>query len=409
MDNREIGAPGQGWRARTALLTLGAFAVGTDGFVIVGLLPEIGRTLHVGVSAAGQLVSVFALVYAVSSPMLATVTGRWPRRRVLVTGLVLLGAGNAVTALAGEYGLVLASRVVAAAGAAMFAASAVATAAHLAPERRRGSAIAMVTAGSTLSLVLGAPLGTLVGRAWGWHAAIWFITAVAGVVAIAIGVLLPVIRLEQSATLRERLTPLTDRRVLKILVVTLLAFVGIFLPFTYMSAVFAHATGGDQGRLALLLMIFGIAATAGNLTAGRLADRYDPRLVVIGATLGIAVVFLVMLVVRESFVAVAIMHALSGVVSYSVIGPQAHRIIAHAPKGGAPLVISLNGSVAYLGNFAASVLGAIVIAAAGAVYVLPIAAALALTACLLAWWTGRPGEDRRERTASGIGEATAAR
>jgi MFS transporter, DHA1 family, inner membrane transport protein len=257
--------------------------------------------------------------------------------------------------------------------------------------------------------VLGAPLGTVMGRAWGWHAAIWFITAVAGIVAVAIGVLLPVIRLEQSATLRERLAPLTDRRVLRILLVTLLAFIGIFLPFTYMSAVFAHATGGDQGRLALLLMIFGIAATAGNLTAGRLADRYDPRLVVIGATLGIAVVFLVLLAVRESFVAVAIMHALSGLVSYSVIGPQAHRIIAHAPKGGAPLVISLNGSVVYLGNFASSVLGAIVIAAAGAVYVLPIAAALALTACLLAWWTGRPSEDREERVVSGIGEAAAAR
>ncbi|WP_344686058.1 MFS transporter [Saccharopolyspora taberi] len=383
-------SPGHGWRARTAILTLGAFAVGTDGFVIVGLLPEIGRTLRVSTSEAGQLVSAFTIAYALLSPTLAAVTGRWPRRRVMVAALVLLGAGNAVTALAGDYGLVLASRILAGAGAALFSGSAVATAAHLAGERRRGSAIALVTAGSTLSLVLGAPLGTYIGEVWGWQAAIWFVTAVVGAVAVAIAALLPPIRLGQAATLRERLLPLTDRGVLKVLVVTLLAFVAIFLPFTYMSAVFAPATGGDQSRLALLLLVFGIAATAGNLAAGSLADRHGPHLVVIGATIGITAVFLLMLPTRESFVPVVIMHALSGVVSFSVIGPQQHRIVAHAPAGGAPLVTSLNTSTAYLGNFLSSIIGAVILATTGsAALLLPIAAGFALAAAGLTWWTTR--------------------
>ena len=317
---------------------------------------------------------------------------------MLVTGLVLLGAGNAVTALAGNYGLVLASRILAGAGAALFAASAVATAAHLADEQRRGSAIAMVTAGSTLSLVLGAPLGTVIGKAWGWQAAIWFITAIAAAVALAIAVLLPAIRIDQVAGLRQRIAPLADRRVLKVLVVTLLAFVGIFLPFTYMSKVFEPATGGDQGKLAVLLMIFGISATAGNLISGRLADRFHPRFVVIGATLGIAVAFLIMLTVRDSFVPAAVLHALSGFVCFSVIGPQQHRIIAYAPDGGAPLVTSLNMSTAHLGNFASSVVGAIILAtASSAAYVLPVAAVFALAASLLAWWSGWPTAARGAR------------
>ncbi|MFJ4655383.1 MFS transporter [Nocardia sp. NPDC088792] len=394
MGDEENAAPGQGnWRARTAILTLGAFAVGTDGYVLVGLLPEINRTLHVGIAASGQLVSIFALVYALLSPLLATVTGRWPRRRVLVAGLMLLGAGNAVTALADNYGLVLASRILAGAGAAMFTASAVATAAHLAADRRRGTAIAMVTAGSTLSLVLGAPLGTVIGKTWGWQAAIWFITAIALTVAVAIAILLPAIRIDQDVALRQRLAPLTDMRVLRVLVVTLLAFIAVFLPFTYMSAVFAPATGGDQSRIALLLMVFGIFATGGNLLAGRLADRYDARLVVIGATLSMAVVFLVMAGVRESFAAVAVMHALSGFVCFSVIGPQQHRIIAFAPPGGAPLVTSLNLSTAYLGNFASSVLGAVILSTAGSpTWILPTAAVFAITASVLAWSTRPRGE-----------------
>jgi DHA1 family inner membrane transport protein len=252
----------------------------------------------------------------------------------------------------------------------------------------------MVTAGATLALVLGAPLGTLIGGAWGWQKAIWCVAAVAGAVAVVIAVLLPPIRLDQSATLRQRIAPLTDRRVLRILVVTLLAFVGIFLPFTYMSAVFASAIGGEQARLALLLLAFGVAATAGNLTAGSLADRYDPRRVVIAATMGVAAVFLLMVPIREVFVLVVIAEALSGVVSYSVIGPQQHRIIAYAPPGGASLVTSLNTSTGYLGNFLASIIGAVILATGPAVLLLPVGAAFAALAAFLAWWLSRPAGER---------------
>jgi DHA1 family inner membrane transport protein len=379
------------WRARTAVLTLGTFAVGTDGFIIVGLLPEIHRTLHVSTAAAGQLVSVFALSYALLGPVLATLTGLWPRRRVLVTGVALLAVGNAVTASAHVYGLILASRALAGCGAALFVASAVATAAHLAGDQRRGRAISMVTAGATLSLVLGAPLGTLIGGAWGWQKAIWFVAAVAAVVAVVLTFLLPPIKLDQGATLRQRITPLTDWRVLRILIVTLLAFVGIFLPFTYMSAVFAPALDGHESRLALLLLVFGIAATAGNLTAGSLADRFGPRRVVIGATLGVAAVFLIMLPVRDVFVLVVIAEALSGVVSYSVVGPQQHRIIAYAPPGGASLVTSLNTSTGYLGQFLSSVIGAGLLTVTGSAVLLPVAAGFAALAALLTWWLSRAG------------------
>ncbi|MEU6353803.1 MFS transporter [Streptomyces sp. NPDC047072] len=376
------------WRTQTAILALGAFVVGTDGFIIVGLLPEIRSTLHVSTGAAGQMVSLFSLAYALLGPVLAAFTGKWSRRRVLVAGVVLLAAGNAVTASAGDFGLVLASRVLAGAGASMFMASAVATAAYLSGEARRGRAIAMVTAGATLALVLGAPLGTLIGGAWGWQAAIWFVAAIAAVVAAVLAVLLPPVHLASGASLRERLAPLTDGRVLRVLVVTLLAFVAVFLPFTYMSAVFAPAVDGEQSRLALLLLVFGAAATCGNLGAGHLADRYDPRRVVIGATLGIAAVFLVMLPIRENFVLVAIATAFSGVVSYSVIGPQQHRIIAYASPGGAPLVTSLNTSAAYLGNFLSSALGAAILTRSAAL-VLPVAAAFAAVASLLTWWLSR--------------------
>jgi MFS transporter, DHA1 family, inner membrane transport protein len=392
------------------ILALGTFAVGTDGFVIVGLLPDIHRTLHVSTAAAGQLVSVFSISYVILGPILATFTGRWPRRQVLVTGVALLAAGNAVTASAHVYGLVLSARILAGSGAALFAASAVATAAHVAGEQRRGSAIAIVTAGSTMSLILGAPAGTLIGGTWGWQNAIWCVAAVAVAVAVILVILLPPIKLDQGATLRQRITPLTDRRVLRILIVTLLAFIGVFLPFTYMSAVFSPAIGGEQSRLALLLLTFGVTATVGNLTAGSLVDRHGPRPVVIAATAGVAAVSLIMLPVREVFILVVIAEALSGVVSYSIIGPQQHRIIAYAPAGGASLVTSLNTSAAYFGSFLASLIGGSIIAGTGSsVLLLPVASASAALAAFLAWWLSRTGGKRGREASDKIGKLAAAK
>ncbi|MFE5588471.1 MFS transporter, partial [Kitasatospora sp. NPDC056531] len=114
---------------RLLLLALGTFAMGTDSMVVAGILGPVRADLGVSVGAAGQLVTVFALAYALLAPPLAAVTARWPRRRLLLTALALFSAANALSALAPTYGLLLATRVLAAAGAALYTptANAVAT------------------------------------------------------------------------------------------------------------------------------------------------------------------------------------------------------------------------------------------------------------------------------------------
>ncbi|MBD0671660.1 MFS transporter [Streptomyces sp. CBMA156] len=383
-------SPAVPWRPPAMLLALGTFAVGTDAFVIAGLLPDIAESLHVDVAGAGQLVSVFAIAYAVLSPVLAALTGTWSRRTVLVTALLVFGVGNVVTAVAPGYGLVLVSRVVAAAGAAMFTPNAGATAAALAGARHRGRAIAIVTVGLTASLALGAPLGTAIGNAAGWRATMWFVTALAVPVAAVIALRLPETRLGTAAGLRRRLSPLTDRRVAGVLACTLLAFVGVYLPYTYISSVFAPAIGGHGGRQVALLLVFGVAGTAGNLMAGNLADRYGPRRVVITATLGLAAVFLAMLAARDSFAAALVAVAFCGVASWSLTAPQQQRIIALAPAGSEALVVSLNAAVLYLAVSLSSVLGGIGLKAFdSAGYLLPAAAAFAVSAAGVAWFSGR--------------------
>ncbi len=392
---------GDNWRPHVVVLAFGTFAVGTDAFVIAGLLPDISRSLHIDIAAAGQLVTVFSIAYAVLSPVLAALTGKWSRRQVLVTALLVFVLGNVVTALAPDYALVLVARVVAAAGAAMFTPNAGATAAAIAGSERRGRAIAIVTVGLTSSLALGAPLGTAIGNALGWKATMWFVTALGAVVAPIIALRLPDIRLGTAVSLRKRLSPLADRRVLSVLVVTLTAFVGIYLPYTYISSVFAPATNDDGGRVAILLLVFGIAGTAGNLVAGRLADRHGPRRVVIAATLVLTGVFLAMMPGRGSFAAAIVLVVVSGAASWSVTAPQQHRIIALAPPGAEALVVSLNAAVMYLAISLSSVIGGVGLnsfdSAAG---LLPLGAAFVVVAALLTWAFGRSDGRAKESGAA---------
>lgn len=376
------------------MLAFGTFAVGTDAFVIAGLLPDISRSLSVSIAAAGQLVSVFAIAYAVSSPFFAALTRNLCQRTVLVTALLVFATGNVLTALAPNYPLVLIARILAAAGAAMFTPNAGVTAAIIAGDHARGRAISMVTMGLTCSLAAGAPLGTIIGNAWGWRAAMWFVTALAVLIVPIIALRLPRIRLVDTAGLRERLAPLTDAKVARMLTGTLLAFIGIYLPYTYISLVFAPALGGDDKKLALLLLLFGVAGTAGNLIAGRLSDRFGPRPIVITATISLTAVFVLMVPIRGIFTACIVAVALSGIGSWSVTTPQQHRAIALSMPGAGALTVSLNAAVMYLAVSLSSIIGAIGIHSIGSAAALPVIAAVFVLAAAILTWLSGPAEQR---------------
>jgi DHA1 family inner membrane transport protein len=392
---------GPRWRSHAAVLAFGTFVVGTDAFVIAGVLPDIARSLDVGIGAAGQLVSVFAIAYAVLSPVLAALTAQWSRRTVLVSALLVLSAGNIATALAPGYALVLAARVVAAAGAAMYTPNAGATAAAMAGEKHRGQAFAMVNMGLSSSLVLGAPLGTAIGGALGWRATMWFVTALAFLVAPLLAFRLPAVRLAVAAGLLQRLAPLRDRRVLRVLLITVIAFIGIFVPYTYISAVYSPVTAGQGDLLTVLLLVFGTAGTAGNLAAGHIADRQGPRRVVMFVTLALAAVFVIAVAARGSLATALPIIVLSGALSWSVLTPQQHRIIALAPDAQA-LVVSLNATGVYLGVSLAGVIGAVGLDLVGAAWLPALAAGMLVIAAMTTWWPerGPAGDTYRPRTRS---------
>jgi MFS transporter, DHA1 family, inner membrane transport protein len=393
-------APGNTGMGRVAILAVGTFAVGTDAFVVAGVLGDVSRSLQVSVAQAGQLVTVFALAYAVLSPVLAALTGTWTRRQVLLTALGVFVLGNVLTAVAPTFGLVLASRVVAAAGATMVTPTSSVVAASLVPAEKRARAIAIATSGLTTATALGAPLGTAVAIGLGWRGTMWFVAALGVVAAVVIAVRLPNVPNPPVASLRQRLSPVTDRRVLGILLTTLVMFTGIYIVYTYISVIFEGATGGDGGTLSLLLFVFGVAATVGNFLAGYLADRIGPRAVVALAGVVLIVISLLSQAGGSTLPTAFVTIAVYGLAAFSVTAPQQHRLMTTRPDS-ASLVVAINAAFLYLAVSLAGGIGGLLINSVGGAWLGVAAAASVLLGLVLSEFAHHDAQGKvpaRQRT-----------
>ncbi|MFD5075543.1 MFS transporter [Streptomyces sp. NPDC058371] len=384
-------------RLRLLLLALGTFAVGTDGMVMAGILPLIAGDLDVSISVAGQVVTVFALSYAVLAPVLATVTARWPRHRALLIALTVFSIANALTALAPSYGVLLVTRVLAAAGAALYTPTANAVATALVPPERRGRAIAVVMGGLTAATALGVPLGTWIGRT-DWRLTMWLVTAL-GVAAFA-GLALMLRELPQPAKvlgLRERLAPLANSRVLGAALTTFLVFLAFQTTFIYYTVAAHPATGGDQDRLTLLLLVSGIASVGGSAVGGRLVDRLGPRRVILFAGTAATVLSAASPWTLQSMPSALVTSALTPVAGWAVTVALIARLASLDPAN-APLLISLNSSALYLGIAAAGGTGSLAMALLGDRWFLLAGTALMTLAVGVSVFTTRPAPAPAPRT-----------
>ncbi|SNQ49367.1 Arabinose efflux permease family protein [Frankia canadensis] len=378
----------RGWQL--GLLAAGTFTLGVDAFVLAGLLPTIADDLHVRISTAGQLTTIFSITYAVGSPVIAALTGRWDRRVLLGAGLALFLLGMAGQALAPSYAVMAAGRAVAAIGAAAFQSNAYVMAGVLAGPERRGRALAAVTAGTSLSTVLGVPFGVLVGQTFSWRAVLWTIAALAAVTAVLVP-RLPKAHVPPTS-LRTRLGVLIRPPVLVLLVTTVLVVASSLLLVIYLPVVL----GMDEGdrRLVVVLLAFGVGSIAGNRLVGRLVDSRGALGVLLVGMAGVGVSYAVMVGVRTWFVPALAVAVAVGAFGGLTITPQQHRLFAVAPDV-STVALGLNGSAIYLGAALGAALGGVALDAVGA-WAVPATAALLAAAALALIVLGAP--ERRSRS-----------
>jgi predicted MFS family arabinose efflux permease len=350
-------------------LALSAFAIGTEAFVIAGLLPVIAADMQISAAAAGQLVTAYALAYALGSPILAVMFNNFDRRDVLAIALSCFIAGNLVAVASTSFMLLLASRVLMALGAGLCMPTAIGVAVAIASAERRGRAVALVTSGLTVATVIGVPLGTMIGHKLGWRAT-FVLVAVLGAVALA-GLLfgLPRGLPKTTASLAERLAVARNEAVLYALGTTTLWAIGGFTVFTYLS-IPLQGLGFSAADISLTLLVFGSAAAIGNMVGGLLADRLGTAPT---SALGLAVMATTLILfsaalkfappsdARYAVLLLVFGWAISG---WGFYPAQVASIIRLNPAASV-IALSLNASFMYLGFAIGGAVGGVVLSAFG--------------------------------------------
>ncbi|MFD2689514.1 MFS transporter [Streptomyces phyllanthi] len=257
-------------------LAVGAFGIGTTEFVMMGLLPDVADDLRVSIPVAGHLVSAYALGVVIGAPLLAAVTARMSRRTVLVALMALFVFGNALSAFAPDERWLLAARFLSGLPhGAFFGVGAVVATSLVAPERKARS-VSLMFLGLTVANVAGVPVATLVGQHFGWRAAFLGVSVI-GLVAIAsLGLLLPrdeAPRHTSGGGLRGELAALCSLPVWLALGTTVAGFGALFAAYSYIAPMLTSAAGYADASVTMLLALFGVGATVGNLVGGRLADH----------------------------------------------------------------------------------------------------------------------------------------
>lgn len=258
-------------------LTLSAFAIGTTEFVIVGLVPTIANDLGVSLPSAGLLVSLYALGVAVGAPVLTALTGRWKRKNLLLSLMGLFIAGNLMAWQAPGYETLIAARILTGLAHGVFFSIGSTIATSLVSKDKEASAIATMFTGLTVALVTGVPLGTWIGQIMGWRATFLIVAALGMIALIGSALLVPGnLKQPKTSSLKEQLQVLTEPRLLLVYLITALGYGGTFTAFTYLAPILEQVSGFASSSISLVMLVYGISVTVGNIWGGKLADRKGP-------------------------------------------------------------------------------------------------------------------------------------
>lgn len=369
---------------RIYLLAFGTFTVGTEGYVIAGVLPAVAHDMSASLSLTGQLVTVFALVYALAGPPLIGVFRRVPPKTLLISAAAAFAASNLLAALAPDFAVLTAARVLAALSAALFAAPAAATAAALCEPDDLPHAIAVTASGNALALTLGAPIGTLVGSALGWRGAFYFVTALAVIAAIGVRVGLPDVPVVSGAAGRVNLLRMSAIR--WGLITTFGVFLAAYCVYTYLSPIVERSTGMGSTGVAALMIVFGAGGLFGGRTVGASLVRFPMAriLTVVLTTMATLLAVLALLTALDitsiaTVVAFPLLFALGGAWWSGGIAQQT-RIAGHAPDQRSQ-ALGLHFSAQFLGVAVGGVVGGLALSGAGPVAV-PVVSAIVAAATL---------------------------
>jgi MFS transporter, DHA1 family, inner membrane transport protein len=368
---------------RALVLALGTFAIGTDAFIIGGILPEIAQALSASIGKTGLVVSIFSLSYALGSPIVSALSARWQRSTVMIGGLAVFSVANLLSALSPTLACLLATRVIAAAG--LVAPASYALASTLGSSHNRGKFLAIIAAGFTSAIVLGVPIGVFIGKYVGWRGSLIFVAILGAIAALSLfgaGVPEPD-STETAPGLCEQLRIASRPETIIVLAPFLIWSIANFGLYTFIAAILGRQLSATA--IPVLLLLFGLGGVAGNFIGGALSDRYGTRWPTIICLVMLICALATIEPASSSITAASVTMIWWAICMAALFTLQQQRAIAANPKR-SNLALALNNSALYLGASIGAAAGGVVISGISLTFLAPTsaaAAALGLLALLI--------------------------
>lgn len=260
-------------KLRSLTFILVAFMLGCNEFMVVGVLSDIARSYHVPLSTVGFLVTAFAGVYAISTPIITTLTSNWNRYNLLMLLMTVFFIGNTLTAMAPTLGWLLFARIITAAVAGTIISLINLLVSIITPMDKRPMVLAWVGAGFSIASVIGVPLGTTIATLLSWHDSFWIISGLTLIVFALLVWLTPRDTPQIKGSILEQLALLKDHRVLLGIGITVAVLSLQYTFYTYVRPLITTVMDFSLTSLNWLLLLLGVMSIIGNEIAGIVASH----------------------------------------------------------------------------------------------------------------------------------------
>lgn len=345
---------------RVYFLMIVSFVIGMVELIISGILDLIAEDLNVSLGQAGYLITIFSLIFAIASPILLILTANIERKKLTLISLVIFLIGNAVIVFAPTYSIVFTGRVITAISGALLIILCLVMAPSLVEPQYRGRAIGVISMGVSGSLVLGVPLGLMLGNAFGWRAPFVLITVLTLLSIVGVYFFMEKVAPKPSVPLKKQLATLKSQKVSFAHATTFLYMAGHSVLYTYLKP-YIDATTGLQGSwISVIYFLFGLAAVLGGGVGGTMSDKIGSKQTVSISIIGLAVVLFTMSYTTSILFVFLVVLMLWGMLSW-VISPAMQSYLIETSPETSDIQQSLSNSSLHLGIAAGSLVGGVVI------------------------------------------------
>ncbi|MEH7225396.1 MFS transporter [Bacillus sp. JJ1566] len=342
---------------RIYFLMIIAFIIGMVELIISGILDIIAEDLHVSIGQVGLLITVFAVIFAVASPILLVMTAKIERKRLTLVCLYIFLVGCIVTVFAPSYSILFIGRIILALSGALLIILCLVMAPSLVGEQYKGRAIGIVSMGVSASLVLGVPIGLIMGNNLGWRAPFVLITVLTALSIIGVHLFMGRIEPKPQIPLKQQLKTLKNHKITLGLTTTFLYMTGHTVMYAYFKPYLETTTDFNATWISVIYFIFGFAAVSGGGLGGVLADLLGSRKTMVISLVVFSAVFFIFPYTTNFVPIFLIILIVWGILSWAISPAMQSYLIEIAPES-SEIQQSLNNSALHLGVAVGSVIGA---------------------------------------------------